>query len=105
MKVYQKQKSQLLIRIRISDKLKSVKRIVLCDTTLKEVFDMVEKIIKYNEQFETKSNDTVTIVMRESRGTINGKYKSIKTSLLEVEQIHKLIENEITYNLNRKLIK
>lgn len=102
MKVYQKQKSQLLIRIRISDKLKSVKRIVLCDTTLKEVFDMVEKIIKYNEQFESKSNDTVTIVMRESRGTINGKYKSIKTSLLEVEQIYKLIENEITHNLINK---
>lgn len=97
MKIYKRPKSKLLIRIRITDK-NNIERIILCDTTLMAVSYMVERIIKYNEQFTVESNENVLITMRECRGVKHGNSKSLRSNSLNVSNIFVLILNEVTIN-------
>jgi len=95
MKLFKKEVKSL-IRIKISDK-SNVERIVLCDTTLDEVFNMVSKIINYNELFEPNNKDTL-IEMRECTGHLYGLSKSIRSESITVDEINKYILNEVTIN-------
>lgn len=96
MKIYKKEVKSL-IRIKISDK-NSIKRIVLCDTTLDEVNTLIEKIINYNEQFSTVADKNVLVTMRECTGHLNGVSKSLKSKILSVSDIYGFIINEVTIN-------
>ena len=96
MKIHKKEVKPL-IRIKISDK-NNLMNIILCDTTLEEVFNMIEKIVNYNEQFVVRANENTLVTIRESFGHVNGKLKSIRSKFLSVSEINKYILNEVTIN-------
>ena len=95
MRLFEKRERQNLVRVKIKDG-KYMCAFTIADSNIREVFDMVERVIGANEVPEVTT--LTTVILREIEGTKNGVYKSIKTKYITANKLHSFLINEIKYN-------